>query len=212
MVRLFFLLSFFLYITGVHAQSTPTPAPVKQTDTKGKPHGQWLVMNPARMGEDAFSEWGTYDHGTKYGTWYKFDGEAQVTAIEHFKAGVLDGEVKYFERGRLVCIGHYRGLNPRYEYDTIFVTEPVTGEELRRIIPSDRGQVRHGMWSFYDAQTGRLEREVDYSLDEVIDRKDFAIAAVDSAWYQRRIQAMPHNQKRAYKPSRDRQVHYTDFR
>jgi antitoxin component YwqK of YwqJK toxin-antitoxin module len=211
MIRLFFLLSLFIYTTGVYAQAPANP-PLNQKDAKGKPQGQWVVQYPARMGEDAYAEWGNYEHGIKYGTWYKFDGDAQVTAIEHFRNGVLDGEVKYFERGTLVCVGNYRGLNPRYEFDTIFVNDPVTNEEFKRIIPTDRGQVKQGLWRFYDAQTGRLEREVDYQLDEVLARQDFAIAAVDSSWYQRRIQAMPHNQKKVYKPSHDRQIHYTDFR
>jgi hypothetical protein len=211
MIRFIFLLFLSLYSTGVYAQSAPV-TPLNLTDAKGKPHGQWVVQTPARMGEDAFSEWGNYEHGIKYGTWYKFDGDAQVTAIEHFRGGVLDGEVKYFERGTLVCMGHYRGLNPKYQFDTIYITEPVTGQELRRIIPTERGQVKQGMWRFYDARTGRLEREVDYQLDEVRARQYFSIASVDSAWYQRHVQAMPHNQKRTYKPSRDRQVHYTDFR
>ena len=199
-----FLLLSFLQVVG---QGTA----FNQTDDKGRPHGQWVINQPARMGEDAYAEWGSYEHGIKWGAWYKFDGDAQVTAIERYRDGMLDGEAKYFERGALVCIGHYRGLNPKNKFDTIYVLDPVTDVEIRKIISTDRGSLRHGVWRYYDVQTGRLTREVDYQLDEVIAKQDFSVAAIDSAWYKRREQAMPHNQKRFYKPPRDKQIHYTDF-
>ena len=197
-----------LSFLGAGAQSTV----FNQTDEKGRPHGQWVVNQPSRMGEDAYAEWGTYEHGVKWGAWYKFDGEAQVTAIERYRAGVLDGEAKYFENGALICIGNYRGLNPENDFDTIYVVDPVTEVEIRKIVSTDRGTLRHGVWRFYDPRTGRLERELDYQLDEVVARQEFAIAAVDSTWYKRRVQAMPHNQKSFYKPPRGKQIHYTDFR
>jgi hypothetical protein len=81
-----------------------------------------------------------------------------------------------------------------------------------RVISTDRGSVKHGLWQYYDERTGRLTREIDYQVDEVVARQDFAIAAVDSAWYKRREAAMPHNQKHYYKPPRDKQVNYTNFR
>ncbi len=183
-----------------------------QTDERGRQQGQWIVRYPARMGEDAYAEWGTYEHGVKWGAWYRFDGDAQVTAIEHFRNGVLDGEAKYFENGALVCVGHFRGLNPRYQFDTIYVEDPVTNAETRKIIPSDKGTVKHGLWRYYDVRTGRLEREIDYQLDEVLVRQDFAIAAIDSAYYKSREAAMPHNQKHLYRPPRDKRVQYTDLR
>jgi hypothetical protein len=183
-----------------------------QTDEKGRPQGQWVNKYPARMGEDAYAEWGSYDHGVKWGAWYKFDGDAQVTAIEHYRAGVLDGEAKYFEQGALTVIGHYRGLNPEYKYDTIYVTDPTTDTEVRRIVSTERGTLKHGTWRFYDPRTGRLVRELEYQLDEVVASQEFAVAPVDSAWYKRREAAMPHNQKHYYKPPRDKEIHYTDFR
>jgi hypothetical protein len=189
-----------------------TDADLNKTDAKGKPHGQWLVRQPARMGEDAYAEWGSYDHGTKTGTWYKFDGEGEVAAIEKFRVGMLDGEAKYFQQGRLVAVGHYRGLNPGRAYDTIFVLDPVTHEELKRVISTDRGTVKHGVWQFYDEFSGRLVREVEYSIDEVIFRQDFSIASKDSAYYKKREAAAAVYPKNYYAPPRGKQVRYTDFK
>lgn len=210
MMRTIIVVCALLFSLNAGAQAATEP--LNQTDSKGKPQGQWLVRQPARMGEDPYSEWGTYDHGVKTGAWYRFDSEGEVAAIERYRLGMKDGEAKYFERGRLVCVGHYRGLNPGRAYDTIYVLDPVTDIEHKRVVSTDLGSVRHGLWQYYDEFTGRLTREVEYQIDEVVDKKDFAIAAIDSAWYKRREAAMPHNQKHHYKPPRDKQVRYTDFR
>lgn len=199
----------FLVLLGVKLQAQETK--FNQKDEKGLPQGQWVVQIPARMGEDAYAEWGTYEHGRKWGLWYRFDGEERVTAIERYKNGVLDGEVQYFESGLLFCVGNYRGLNPLYAYDTIYVVDPVSFQEIRRIIPTERGSLKHGLWRYYDIRSGRLIREVDYQLGDVLASKEFSVAPVDSAWYKAREKAMPHNQKHIYKPPRGKQQHYTDF-
>lgn len=186
--------------------------PLNQVDAKGKQQGQWLIRQPARMGEEAYSEWGSYDHGIRTGVWYKFDGEGEVSAIERYRLGMLDGEAKYFERGRLVCVGHYRGLNPGYAYDTIYVADPVTDVEHKVIVSTDRGTVKHGLWQYYDETTGRLIREIDYQIDEVLARQDFSIAAADSAWYRKRESMTPVYPKHYYKPPRDKQFRYTNFK
>ncbi len=187
-------------------------AELNQNDAAGKPQGQWLIRQPARMGEDAFSEWGTFDHGVRTGVWYRFDGEGEVAAIERYRLGVKDGEAKYFERGRLVCVGHYRGLNPTYAYDTIYVVDPVTDAERRVIIPTERGSVKHGLWQYYDERTGRLTREIEYSVDEIIAKQDFSIASADSAWYKKREAAKAEYPKRYYKPPADKRYRYTDIK
>ncbi len=189
-----------------------TPAELNQTDAKGKPQGEWLVRQPARMGEDAYTEWGSYDHGTRTGVWYRFDGEGAVAAIERYRLGVKDGETKYFEQGRLVCVGHYRGLNPSYAYDTIYVVDPVTDAERRVVIPTERGSVKHGLWQYYDERTGRLSREMEYSVDEIIAKQDFSIASADSAWYKKREAAKAVYPKNYYKPPAEKRHRYTDMK
>lgn len=207
MRRIFALVIFFLFALKVQAQETK----YNQKDEKGRPHGQWIVSTPARMGEDAYVEWGTYEHGQKWGVWYRFDNSERVVAIERFKNGVLDGEAQYFENGALECTGHYRGLSSRYAFDTIYVVDPVTDVETRRILPTERGTVKHGLWRYYDPRSGRLIREMDFQLGEVIASQEFSIAPVDSAWYKAREQSLPHNQKHIYKPPKSKQQHYTDF-
>jgi antitoxin component YwqK of YwqJK toxin-antitoxin module len=208
MIRFFLGALFLLLAAGVRAQ--PSGTVYNQTDAQGRRNGQWIERFPARMGEEAFAEWGSYNEGRKFGPWYRYDGEARVVSIENFKRGVRDGEAKYFENGTLVVAGNFRGLNPDYKYDTIWVLDPVTDVEHKRVIPTEQGSVRHGFWRYYDPRSGRLIRELDYVLDEVVDKKEFSIAPVDSAWYKKREAAMPHMKNRFYKPPRGKQVSYTN--
>lgn len=209
MYRLIFLL---LFVCSFRASAQVSDTLYNQSDTRGKRHGQWILRYPAAMGEDAYAEWGTYDHGVKWGVWYRFDGDAEVTAIEHYRAGVRDGEAKYFERGRLVATGNYRGLNPQYEYDTLWVYDPSRDIEVKRIIPSERGSVKQGLWRYYDSENGRLVREVDFVLDEPVAKQEFTVPKTDSSWYKRNQQFVEYQKKHPYNPPRDKQFHYSDYR
>lgn len=165
---------------------------INQLDESGKPHGLWYTYTPAERGEAAESKFGHYDHGDKMGLWYVNDGKGNMISIETFKFNVRDGEAKYFENGQLTCIGHYRGLNPKVELDTVLIVDPITGDEKWVSVPTERGSVRHGSWRFYDELSGRLIKEEQYQIDELILKKDFSISASDSAFYQKRNAILPH--------------------
>jgi hypothetical protein len=183
---------------------------INKTDGRGKRTGMWLVANPARMGEPSQTEFGNYEQGNKTGLWYKLDGEGQLLAIETFKNNVLDGEAKYYENGRVNCIGYYRGLNPAHAFDTVFVTDPATHNEITRIIPTERGTMKHGTWRFYDVDNGRLTREEDYQVDEMVFARDFPYSKADSAAMLKKEQKMPHSKNKVYTPPVVKQVSYTD--
>ncbi|HLO72107.1 MAG TPA: hypothetical protein VK167_14605 [Flavipsychrobacter sp.] len=198
---------------SVSAQTVkPSPSlpsgDVNKKDSKGKPDGMWVLSAPPRMGEPGFTEFGLYDHGHKAGIWYKMDGAGQLTSSETFRNNVLDGEAKYYENGRLTCIGYYRGLNPQYPFDTFYVTDPETHKEIRRIIPTERSSLKHGTWRFYDADNGRLMREEDYQIDELVYHKDYPYTKEDSLKYAKRATQLPHNKKKTYTPPVTKQVSY----
>lgn len=181
---------------------------INQTDLSGKRHGTWLLTQPSKMGEDSYSEFGIYEHGNKTGPWNKLDNEGNVLAIENFKNDVLDGQVKYFEKGRLICMGFYRGLNPSRPFDTIMVEDPGTGAQVLRVVATEKGTMRHGMWRFYDADNGRLTREEDYQIDEIVYKKDFPLSKDDSAYYEKRNAKLPHGKKTYYQPPPAKKVTY----
>lgn len=175
---------------------------VNRLDAYGKPTGLWYQQTLAAMGEPASTNFGYYDHGARTGVWYKTDAEGNLVSMEQYRNDVLDGEVKYFEQGQLVCVGHYRGLNPATPYDTILITHPVTGEEKLVQVATERLTVRHGLWRFYDPLTGRLTKEEEYQVDELIYRNEFRLSKDDSLYYQKRNALLPHIKGNATHPVR----------
>jgi antitoxin component YwqK of YwqJK toxin-antitoxin module len=188
-----------LWACGATAQKTKTPAAqdttsINKYDAQGRKEGMWLSTQPAGKGESSIIEFGSYDHGNRTGTWYKIDNATgDMVAIETYRDNVLNGEVKYYDMGRLSVVGHYRGLNPAGLYDTFYVTDPVTNDEVRRIFPADKGSLRHGLWQYFDTQTGRMVREEDYQVDDLLYRKDYPMSKQDSLYYQQREKNLPHN-------------------
>lgn len=193
------LLYWGMQATGQSRKTTANPpekgATINQSDNKGSRYGMWVINEPEKMGEPGFMSFGKYDNNEKYGAWYKLDEDGDLLAIETYKNNVLDGEVKYFEKGRLICIGHYRGLNPDHAFDTIIVTDPNTGAQVLRSVPTEKGSLRNGAWQFYNPENGRLTRQEDYQVDELIASKEFGMTKEDSVYYRKREANMPHNKK-----------------
>jgi hypothetical protein len=185
--------------------------PVNEMDSKGARNGLWCISVPSRMGEPSTTELGNFDHGTKYGVWYKFDSEGDLMAVENFRNNVLDGEVKYYEQGKLYCAGHYRGLNPKQKLDTIVVIDPVTHVESYRVITTDHGSLRHGTWKYYNPGTGRIIKEEEYQVDELIFQKEYALSSSeDSLYIKQKVEGLPHNKGVKYKlPAGKKLTSYT---
>ena len=187
------------FSTAGFAQPNATPdgaeaAPVNQTDARGLRQGLWWMNIPAAMGEPASTQLGPYLDGKKHGMWYTMDNDGDLVSIERFSHDLLDGESKYFEKQGMVLTATYLALNPMFDYDTVIIVNPQTGAQFERIIPTDRGSLRHGPWRHYNPANGRLIAEEYYQADELIDRQ-VVISKTDSAAIERRNAALPHNRK-----------------
>jgi hypothetical protein len=201
LIKTIFIL-FALYLAmEATAQTKPDEqqSSINKLDAQGKKHGMWMIKQEARMGEPAHSEFGTYSHGRKFGQWYRMNADGEVVAMEHFRNNTLDGEVKYFEEGRLTAVGNYRGLNQDRTTDTIMVEHPLTGEQSLVAVSTERGSLRHGKWRFYDAESGRLIKEEEYQVDNLISSRDFTMSHQDSLYYYHRAAKLPHNKKKPAK-------------
>jgi hypothetical protein len=53
------------------------------------------------------------------------------------------------------------------------VTDPVTKYQKLVLVPTEQGTVRHGLWRYYDSETGQLIKEERYQVDELISSKSF---------------------------------------
>lgn len=186
--------------------------PINQKDDKGQRQGNWYINIPERMDEQSYSLFGSYSHGKKQGPWYKIDSQGELMAIENFRNDVLDGEVKYFDRGALYCIGHYRGLNPLNRLDTFVVMDPVTHEEHYVTIATEKGSTAHGTWLYYNPLNGHLLREEEYQVDRLVYKKEYEVSAEDDkANMKKHEQAMPHVKGVKYKPPTAKQQSYLDY-
>jgi len=176
--------------------------PVNQTDAKGKKYGMWYFSKTAARGEPATLEFGNYVQGKRSGIWYKMNRNTEdLISIETYKNGMLNGEVKYFDMGKLYCVGHYLALNPSQRYDTIVITDPVTQLESYKVLETESGSIRHGTWQYYDPETGQMIKEEEYAANDLVYKKEFDIVSrIDSSYIKRYQKNMPHNNKAIYKP------------
>jgi hypothetical protein len=210
------LISLFFSCTAIAQFASGTKLPTQDSsdrfDHKGKKHGLWGQPVACPDGGGGCHEYGYYDHGRKTNLWYKLNGEGELLAKENYRNNALDGEVKYYDAGHLTCIGHYRGLNPDNLYDTIAVADPETGIEKLRPILNDKGSQRNGTWKYYDEETGRLVKEEDYQIDELIYRKEYPVSKQDSTRYAQRNANLPMNKKKNYTPPPSKIFSYTNFK
>ena len=174
---------------------------LNKRDNKGHKQGLWFYKHDARMGEPLTYEYGQYIDDKKEGNWTTLDALQRLSAIENYHLGVLDGTSQYYESGRLVCIGNYRGLDQSKEYETIAVTDPDTYIDTMVTIRTDIGATKHGMWRYYDAITGQMTREQEYQIDYLIYEKTFRnTAAADSVRNVKRVNTYISDKKNYYKP------------
>lgn len=150
------------------------PVPTNQLNKEGKRDGLWYFSKPARMGEPATLEFGNYSSGKRNGLWCKMEKYTEkLINMETYKDGMLNGEVKYFEDGKLYCIGNYLALNPQYKYETFLIVDPVTHLERFKSVPTESGAIRHGYWRYYNTDSGYLYREEEYVGDDLVYSKNF---------------------------------------
>jgi hypothetical protein len=199
-------------------KSTPTVAAVDDTsdeqlnkvDAQHRKQGLWFHDMPALRGEPAYKEFGKYQDDQRVGIWYKLNAEGALMSIENYRRGVLHGEVQYYVKGRLSCIGHYRGLNPENKLDSIWVTDPETLLDTMVVVSTERGSLKHGIWRYYDPFSGKLTREEEYQVDDLIKSEDFEyISKSDSAYIEKRKAMLPHNTTPSKKSAKRKSSRYT---
>jgi antitoxin component YwqK of YwqJK toxin-antitoxin module len=178
---------------------------LNKTDALNKKQGLWFYHFKAQMGEPELYEFGSYKDDKKTGVWTKLDKEQMLVATENYTKGVLNGTAQYYESGKLICIGQYRGLNPDYKFDTIVIVNPNSFVDSTVVVPSEIGSTKHGMWRYYDAQSGQMIKEEEYQVDNKIYEKTFQHYTPSDSSHIKKIEAnLPHNKNK--KPGKSKSL------
>ncbi len=166
---------------------------INKLDQNKHKHGKWLIFNEGKYGEPSLYEYGSFNNNVKTGKWNVYDNDGRVVSEENFKSGIKDGEARYYEKGKIYCIGNYLALRSKYEYDTVMVENPTTNILRPVVIKADVGSVRHGLWTYYEPSTSNIEKVIEYQVDEVIYERDYTKTnAVDSNYKEFKNNTMPH--------------------
>lgn len=166
---------------------------INKLDQNKHKQGKWLIFNEGKYGEPSLYEYGSYANNIRVGKWNVYDNDGRVVSEENFKSGIKDGEARYFDNGKLYCIGNYLALRSKYEYDTVMVEDPNTNLLRPVVIKADVGSVRHGLWTYYEPFTSKIEKVIEYQVDEVIYERDYTNTnAVDSNYKELKNKTMPH--------------------
>lgn len=166
---------------------------INKLDQNKVKHGKWLHYTEGKYSDPSMYEYGNYDSDKRTGKWMVYDKEGRTTAEENYKNGLKNGEARYYEQGSLYCVGNYLALKSIYEYDTVMVENPITNALRPVVIKASVGSVRHGLWTFYDVYTHKVDRVVEYQVDEVIYEKDYSGEnKTDTTTASQKLREMPH--------------------
>lgn len=163
---------------------------INKTDIKNRKQGIWIIYHEERMGEPALIEYGSFREDKKQGSWRQFTRTGQLLASENYKKGLLDGEAKYYEDGKLLCIATYYALKEKNGIDTIMVEDPLTNIEKPVTVKSETGSIRHGLWTYYDPENGKIAKVVEYQGDQIIYEKEY-LSAKDTIAIKRKWKSLP---------------------
>ncbi len=151
-------------------------------DSKGLRQGKWIVSVAELRGEPGYEEEGIYKNDKKEGVWRRYSLQGDLLAIENYKYGGKDGLQQYYSfLGALQKEEEWHAYNPDAPYDTI----PIYGVDNNQIIEykivkAQQYSVPHGVWKYYDSESGRVTKVEKYdrgALQKDQDDKPVAIAA-----------------------------------
>lgn len=200
------ILVLFLISVSVHAQFRDYIISVKgdtinAVDNNGKRQGKWVVHVDPLRGEPGYEEEGIFVDDQKEGTWRKYTLQGDLVAIENYLYGGKDGLSQYFTPfGDLIRDENWRAYNPNSPYDTI----PIYGTESNQIIsfkivPAEKYSVKHGTWTYYDLQTGRIAKTEEYDRNRLLNGPKKDVAATEKPKYAKPKEVLEYEEKMSKK-------------
>lgn len=165
---------------------------INRTNEKSERVGFWRIFHEGRYGNDPYYELGEYTENKKHGIWQEFSKNGLLLERINYYNGFKNGEAKFYDRGRLVCIGNYKALRTDAAYDTLQIEDPITNEFRQKIVPTSLGSVRHGFWVYYKPPFNEIKRIEEWQVDDLIYEKDY-VSKTDSVYIENRLERYPHS-------------------
>lgn len=139
-------------------------------DKNGLKQGRWVVHVDPLRGEPGYEEEGVYVNDKKEGLWRKYSLTGDIIAMENFFKGGKDGLSQYFTPfGDLIREENWRAYNPDSPYDTIPIYGEGNNEIINyKIVKAEPYSVKHGNWTYYDPQTGRIIKTDKYDRNRLL--------------------------------------------
>lgn len=139
---------------------------INRIDQNGLKQYEWVIRYESVRGEPGYEEEGEFRNNRKEGEWRLFSLGGDLVGIEHYKWGLKDGKCQYFNiHGELKLEQNWKALNPDKLYDTIMVEDIDKLDSYTEVIVKNEGaSIKHGLWKYFDTETGTLLRSEMYVL------------------------------------------------
>ena len=142
---------------------------LNRIDMINRKQGPWVNRFESVRGEPGYEEEGWYVHNRKDGEWRLFSLQGDLVGVEFYKWGLKDSLCRYYNKhGELLLEQRWKAMNPDKAYDTIVVEDPDKLDTYRTVIIKNEGAaLRHGIWKYYDSETGMVTKTESYVLGEL---------------------------------------------
>lgn len=142
---------------------------LNRVDSQGRRQGPWIHRYESLRGEPGYEEEGWYKDNRKEGAWNLYNLSGDRVGQENYRWGLKDGLCRYYSmHGDLQLEQSWKAINPDKLYDTVDVEDPDRPDTYRQVVVKNEGAaVRHGVWRYYDPETGNLLRTENYVLGKI---------------------------------------------
>jgi len=162
------------YIIGVKGDT------LNRVDMNDQKQGPWVVKVPPARGEAGYEEEGYFKNNEKNGTWRTYSAVGDLMAIENYRFGNKHGQCSYYTIFGIVRQESWKAIDPENPYDTVDVPELNGDKVYRRVVKIEASTVKHGTWTYYNPETGLIQKTEEYILDKLVTSKKKSYAFADS--------------------------------
>lgn len=146
---------------------------LNRIDMKDRKQGPWINRYESVRGEPGYEEEGWYRYNRKEGEWRLFSMQGDLVGIEYYKWDMKDSVCRYFNKhGELKLEQSWKAINPDKPYDTILVEDLDKLDSYNTVVIKNEGaSLKHGVWKYYDTETGTLIRTERYMFGKLENEK-----------------------------------------